>query len=197
MLLVRRPKPAAVALAITLSWTALACAQPTPTATADPYPAPDYDRLIERIETEELAPAEIHKLIEVGEAIKEHAKEKLTLQQRISRALLDPWVFFGFAAQFMFGMRFVVQLIASERKKRSYVPVSFWYLSLAGGMMLFVYAIRLRDPVFVFGQGLGVVIYVRNLLLIYGRQGKLNERIAERTARADQPAEFDTNDTTP
>ncbi|MCK4660772.1 MAG: lipid-A-disaccharide synthase N-terminal domain-containing protein [Phycisphaerae bacterium] len=87
-------------------------------------------------------------------------------------------------AQFAFMMRFVLQLIASERKKRSYVPVAFWYLSLVGGTMLFIYAFKLRDPVFILGQGLGCLIYIRNLLLIRKRKWALRELQALRRERA-------------
>ena len=77
------------------------------------------------------------------------------------------WVIFGFLEQSMFMMRFLIQWIASERARRSVVPVAFWYFSLAGGLTLLAYAIHRRDPVFIFGQALGTVIYVRNLRLIH------------------------------
>lgn len=80
------------------------------------------------------------------------------------------WVVFGFAAQGMFTGRFLVQWIASERARDSVVPVAFWYFSLAGGMMLLSYAIYRADPVFILGQALGVLIYVRNLWLIYAKR---------------------------
>ena len=85
-------------------------------------------------------------------------------------AQFDMWVALGFAAQFLFTMRFVVQWIASERAKRSVMPVVFWYFSLAGGLILLAYAIYRRDPVFVLGQSLGVFIYLRNLVLISREQ---------------------------
>ncbi len=80
------------------------------------------------------------------------------------------WVIFGFAAQGMFTGRFLVQWIASERARDSVVPVAFWYFSLAGGMMLLSYAIYRADPVFILGQALGVLIYVRNLWLIHAKR---------------------------
>ena len=76
------------------------------------------------------------------------------------------WVLFGLLAQALFMMRFLVQWIASERARRSVVPVAFWYFSLAGGLTLLAYAVHRRDPVFILGQGLGTVIYLRNLWLI-------------------------------
>ncbi len=78
----------------------------------------------------------------------------------------DGWVLLGFIAQFFFTMRFVVQWVASERAKRSVVPIAFWFFSLGGGGLLLVYAIQRRDPVFIAGQGLCLFIYVRNLWLI-------------------------------
>ena len=76
------------------------------------------------------------------------------------------WLVIGFGAQAMFMMRFVVQWLASERARRSVVPAAFWYWSLAGGFMLFVYAIYRADPVFILGQGTGLFIYARNLYFI-------------------------------
>ncbi|MEM7653070.1 MAG: lipid-A-disaccharide synthase N-terminal domain-containing protein, partial [Pseudomonadota bacterium] len=76
------------------------------------------------------------------------------------------WVGFGFLAQAMFMGRFLVQWIASERAKRSIIPVSFWYLSVAGGLMLLTYAIYRQDPVFIFGQASGLFIYLRNLYFV-------------------------------
>lgn len=78
----------------------------------------------------------------------------------------DAWILLGFVAQAMFTMRFVVQWIASERAKRSIVPVAFWFFSLGGGVLLFIYSIHRQDPVFIAGQGLGLIIYIRNLWLI-------------------------------
>ena len=76
------------------------------------------------------------------------------------------WLLLGFAGQAVFMGRFVIQWLASERDRRSVIPLSFWYLSIAGALVLLVYALHRRDPVFVAGQGLGVAIYLRNLQLI-------------------------------
>jgi lipid-A-disaccharide synthase-like uncharacterized protein len=72
--------------------------------------------------------------------------------------------------QALFSARFFVQWLASERVKRSVIPTAFWYFSLAGGVTLLAYAIHRQDPVFIAGQGLGLVVYLRNLYLI--RAGK-------------------------
>jgi lipid-A-disaccharide synthase-like uncharacterized protein len=73
------------------------------------------------------------------------------------------WLAFGFLGQAMFSMRFIVQWIASERQKKSVIPTAFWYLSIAGGLTLLVYAIHRRDPVFIVGQATGLFVYLRNV----------------------------------
>lgn len=81
------------------------------------------------------------------------------------------WIVIGFVGQALFSARFIVQWLASERVKRSIVPRAFWYFSLAGGATLLAYAIHKSDPVFIAGQGLGLLVYLRNLYLIRsGRQ---------------------------
>jgi lipid-A-disaccharide synthase-like uncharacterized protein len=80
------------------------------------------------------------------------------------------WLSVGLAGQLCFASRFLVQWVASESKKRSHFPISFWYLSLAGGMVLLSYAIWRRDPIFIIGQSFGGVVYVRNLMLLRREQ---------------------------
>jgi lipid-A-disaccharide synthase-like uncharacterized protein len=79
---------------------------------------------------------------------------------------LDWWIALGFLAQALFTMRFAVQWIASERAGRSVVPMAFWVFSIGGGLLLLIYALHRRDPVFIAGQGLGVFIYLRNLQFV-------------------------------
>lgn len=76
------------------------------------------------------------------------------------------WVVLGFAGQIIFGGRWIVQWLVSEKAKASSVPVSFWWLSLAGSAMLFAYFVWRNDVVGVLGQTSGVVIYARNIRLI-------------------------------
>lgn len=75
----------------------------------------------------------------------------------------DAWVLLGFVAQGFFTMRFVVQWIASERAGKMVMPIAFWFFSIGGGLLLFGYALYIRDPVFILGQGFGVFVYGRNL----------------------------------
>jgi lipid-A-disaccharide synthase-like uncharacterized protein len=90
------------------------------------------------------------------------------------------WLAVGFAAQMMFAMRFLVQWVHTERARRSVMPDSFWYFSLAGGVMLLTYAIYRLDPVFILGQAMGLVVYIRNLYFI---------RLHRRTLKQAAPAE--------
>ncbi len=77
------------------------------------------------------------------------------------------WIATGFLGQGLFFGRWIVQWLASERSASSKVPISFWYLSLVGGLITLAYAIYRKDPVFIAGQSIGAVVYVRNLMLIY------------------------------
>lgn len=77
------------------------------------------------------------------------------------------WLGIGLTGQALFSMRFLVQWLASERQRRSVMPIAFWYFSLAGGATLLAYAIYRADPVFIIGQLTGLFIYARNLHLIW------------------------------
>ncbi len=85
-------------------------------------------------------------------------------------------VLVGYIGQALFTMRFVVQWIATERARKSVIPVAFWFFSIGGGLMLFGYALFIQDPVFILGQGFGVFVYLRNLYFVY------RERKATRAA---------------
>jgi len=77
------------------------------------------------------------------------------------------WLAIGFLGQGIFFMRWVVQWLASERSAESRVPIGFWYLSLLGGLITLTYALYRKDPVFIAGQSIGTLVYLRNLMLIY------------------------------
>jgi len=92
---------------------------------------------------------------------------------------LDWWAYIGIIAQALFTARFVVQWLASEKAGRSVIPFSFWLLSIGGGVLLLIYALYRRDPVFILGQAFGVLIYLRNLTFV------LRERREERAKRGE------------
>jgi lipid-A-disaccharide synthase-like uncharacterized protein len=79
---------------------------------------------------------------------------------------VDNWAVLGLVAQGLFSARFLVQWIASERVGRSVVPMAFWWFSIGGSVLLLVYALQRKDPVFIAGQGIGIFIYVRNIILV-------------------------------
>ena len=93
-----------------------------------------------------------------------HAVGNYLMDVLVKRA--DWWLLLGFAAQGLFTMRFLVQWIASERLGRSVIPVAFWYFSIAGGVLLLIYALDRRDAVFIAGQAFGVFVYMRNLYFV-------------------------------
>jgi len=77
------------------------------------------------------------------------------------------WVAIGLTGQFFFTMRFVVQWIATEKKKKSVIPESFWYFSIVGSLILLCYSVYRQDPVFILGQAFGTTVYLRNLYFIH------------------------------
>jgi len=80
----------------------------------------------------------------------------------------DPvWATIALIGQLLFGGRFVLQLIASEYRRKSYIPVSFWYLSLSGSLILLCYSVHIRNPIFMLAFSLNSLIYLRNLHLIH------------------------------
>lgn len=92
-------------------------------------------------------------------------KELLFRNELIPRWLL--WL--GIISQVVFTLRFVYQWLYSEFKKVSALPLGFWLLSLAGSILILIYAIYRRDPVLFIGHLLGSIIYIRNLILLHGQ----------------------------
>jgi lipid-A-disaccharide synthase-like uncharacterized protein len=88
------------------------------------------------------------------------------------------WLTFGFIGQGLFGVRFLLQWLYSEKHRKSIIPVPFWWFSILGGVSLLIYAIHKRDLVFISGQLFGLIVYIRNLWLIH----------SERKSRAQQSA---------
>jgi len=104
------------------------------------------------------------------------------------------WIVFGFAGQAVFGGAFVVQWIASEKRKRSHVPTVFWYLRTVGSVMLLVLACNMmladtwKALPLVFGFSLNIVIYLRNLVLIYRRRAAFAGMLGDKNADTDAGA---------
>ncbi len=77
------------------------------------------------------------------------------------------WLLIGFLGQGLFASRFIIQWFQSEREGRSVIPVAFWYCSLAGGLVTLAYTIYLHSLPLALGQASGLVVYGRNLYLIF------------------------------
>lgn len=107
-----------------------------------------------------------------------------------------PLVLFGFAAQFVFFLRFVVQWFESERRGRSHIPIAFWYLSILGGVMILIYAILERNLVFTCASILSLIIYIRNLMLIFRRRTRVQTLRQKRTLIANGESLEDVSEVT-
>ena len=99
-------------------------------------------------------------LVSLSQAVGDYLQNVFVMQ-------VNWWVLLGYAGQTLFEMRFIVQWVASERVGRSVIPMAFWFFSIGGGVLLFVYALYIRDPVFIIGQGLGLFVYLRNLYFVF------------------------------
>ena len=71
----------------------------------------------------------------------------------------------GLIGQVCFFMRFLVQWIVSEYKRKSVIPMAFWYFSIVGSILLLIYSIIRKDIVFISGQSIGLIVYFRNIIL--------------------------------
>jgi len=86
----------------------------------------------------------------------------------VEKIVQDPfWATTALVGQTIFGGRFILQWIVSEYKKKSHVPTAFWFMSLAGSLILLSYSFHIRNPIFILGFSLNTLIYLRNLHLIY------------------------------
>jgi lipid-A-disaccharide synthase-like uncharacterized protein len=99
------------------------------------------------------------------------------------------WLVIGFTGQALFTARFVVQWLVSERKRDSVMPVAFWWLSLLGGLTLLSYVSYRQDPVMMLGQAMGLVVYVRNLMLVDKSRRRAARRRHRAEARAGEPGQ--------
>jgi lipid-A-disaccharide synthase-like uncharacterized protein len=95
--------------------------------------------------------------------------------------LNNAWLVLGLIGQTIFSGRFLLQWIYSEYKRRSVIPVAFWYASIVGALLLLCYACYKKDPVFIVAQASGLLIYLRNLQM---RRRDKKEPAAESTELA-------------
>ena len=84
------------------------------------------------------------------------------------------WVTFGTLGQLIFFSRWIIQWLSSEKSKSSIIPVAFWWCSLLGGVITLIYAKHIGSFPFMLAQGIGIIVYSRNLFLIYKRKNEKN-----------------------
>ncbi|TAL11308.1 MAG: lipid A biosynthesis protein [Nitrospirae bacterium] len=97
------------------------------------------------------------------------------------------WLIVGFGGQGLFFGRWLVQWFHSEREQESAIPLAFWYFSLIGGLITLVYAIHRMDPVFITGQAVGTLVYLRNLMLIHRNKPPLDANASATTPSVPTP----------
>lgn len=88
------------------------------------------------------------------------------LQKLFQNEAIPLWLLIlGIVAQIIFTLRFLYQWIYSEKKKKSSLPLGFWWLSLAGSSLILIYAILRKDPVLLIGHLFGALMYIRNIII--------------------------------
>jgi lipid-A-disaccharide synthase-like uncharacterized protein len=85
-----------------------------------------------------------------------------------------PLQIWGSLGQVIFTIRFFIQWFDSESKNESVLTRRFWFVSLAGSFMIVTYAVFRYDPVLFFGQLAGMLVYLRNLILVRNRKEELD-----------------------
>tara|TARA_B100001287_G_C22533721_1_gene458646 strand:- start:502 stop:816 length:315 start_codon:yes stop_codon:yes gene_type:complete len=84
------------------------------------------------------------------------------------------WILFGTLGQLIFFSRWIIQWLSSEKNKTSVIPLAFWWCSLLGGIITLIYAHHIESFPFMLAQAIGIIVYSRNLLLIYRRNNEKN-----------------------
>jgi lipid-A-disaccharide synthase-like uncharacterized protein len=105
----------------------------------------------------------------------------------LSTWLSDPeniWFLVGMGGQFLFFSRFLVQWLKSEITGRSVIPMAFWYFSMGGGIVLLAYSIHIVNWVYITGQAAGLVVYSRNLYLIFRERRGAHPQVEIETPKA-------------
>ena len=84
-----------------------------------------------------------------------------------NKEYISSWLLaLGIISQLIFTIRFIYQWIFSERIKTSQLPYGFWVISIFGSTLILIYAILRKDPILFIGQIFGLVIYIRNLMIL-------------------------------
>jgi lipid-A-disaccharide synthase-like uncharacterized protein len=92
----------------------------------------------------------------------------LFIETQVFGLQVHPWKIVGWTGSIVFGVRFIIQWIASERAKKSVIPFGFWECSAVGSILTLSYfAVYQRDSVGVLMTAMPLPIYLRNLYFRY------------------------------
>ena len=79
--------------------------------------------------------------------------------------LSHPIIALGAVGQLMLNLRFVYQWYYSEKQNDSVLPLGFWVISSVASVMILSYASYRLDPVLLVAQGMGIIVYLRNIFI--------------------------------
>jgi lipid-A-disaccharide synthase-like uncharacterized protein len=92
---------------------------------------------------------------------------KYDIDLLLNNEAIPQWLLWlGIVSQVLFTLRFVYQWLYSEKKKESHLPMGFWLLSVIGASLILLYAVFREDPVLLFGHGAGLLVYLRNIIIL-------------------------------
>jgi lipid-A-disaccharide synthase-like uncharacterized protein len=101
--------------------------------------------------------------------------------------VVTPWKIVGWSGSAVFSIRFFLQWVASERAKKSIIPIGFWECSLLGSILALSYfAFYRRDSVGVIMTLAPLPLYIRNLYLKW-REVLRDKRAENKTAAPENP----------
>ena len=86
------------------------------------------------------------------------------------------WTAFGLIGNLLFSLRFIVQWLYSEKRRKLVVPAIFWHLSFWGSVIALIYAFHIDKLPVILGYIFTPILYGRNLVLL--ARGKQKESIS-------------------
>lgn len=86
------------------------------------------------------------------------------------------WIGVGVLGQGFFALRFLIQWLVTEMKRKSIVPVIFWYISILAAILQLASFAHRGEWVFVLGISATVLIYIRNIWMIHRGKSPIGEQ---------------------
>ena len=86
---------------------------------------------------------------------------------------VTPWKLIGYVGVFLFTARWFVQLYATKKLRRVVMPLSFWWLSITGSVLLLTYfTFGKNDSVGVMSNLFPLFVALYNLYLDFKNRNK-------------------------